>query len=875
MQTDDLIINELENFDTHDEIVKWNPVSNGHIFEKYLNSKKKITDDDKKDLKENSLDILSKCINPSQPSDVKLNSTGLCFGQIQSGKTTSMESVFTLAADNNFRILILLSGSVGPLVKQNTDRLSAVLKGRKYRVMRNHDDFWNKDKNCEDLVQELKNWENPHITSENRKKTIVILSMKNPSRIRKINELFLGACNGDISRFNKVPTIIVDDECDHHSLNSQTYKNDPDVKDEHELYTVQPKDTIETVAEKFDLDVDTLLEINPDIRNAEAFKKFIDKKINKEYLNTATHLAITNLRKCFNFHTFLGYTATPNASLVIPTINHLSPSFTEIINPGKQYTGLEFFFSKQSKLDKFTRDIENNIREIEDIDEECPPTLDQAYFHFLVSVACSIEMGKADDEENQHNMTMMIHPSQLNKDQNQYKRWIEGRRELYTAQLEDTGSENYEDLIKKVKEKIDEIKKDSSNPDKIPNFSDSLKGALFEALGVIPIEFNRYQKTRIPEIAYDTDYANILIGGFGLDRGYTVEGLTVTYMSRDIGGGQEDTLLQRARFFGYNRSNEDFIKIYMVHNVMYFFETEYKNNNNLMNLLKSHRDKNKNLKDMKRVWLGKGRGKFKITRNTIRNDLNLNSIKECPKQSIRIRFAQSSDIKIRENNAKICEKFINKNDNFFLKLKNYNKINSRFSWVKDSKIKLNDKLTLKEVYENLINPFEQNIRDNRFNIVENLINYYLNPTEEPDESAENYQRRLDAASKLLCPVILFNDYDANRFRSTSLNGENNKDKNLSGSVVTETGPGRSENNKTDPSRTDIFPGDVHLHYEFLQGETLEKKPKNIPTLQIHRYDITRDKKSKDPIFAKDVYYLSFFLPELCFQEIVVGTPRNE
>ena len=42
-------------------------------------------------------------------------------------------------------------------------------------------------------------------------------------------------------------------------LNSQTYKNDPDVKDEHELYTVQPKDTIETVAEKFDLDVDTLV----------------------------------------------------------------------------------------------------------------------------------------------------------------------------------------------------------------------------------------------------------------------------------------------------------------------------------------------------------------------------------------------------------------------------------------------------------------------------------------------------------------------------------------------------------------------------------------------------------------------------------------
>ena len=38
-----------------------------------------------------------------------------------------MEAVFTLAADNNFKILILLTGSVGPLVVQNTGRIDNIL----------------------------------------------------------------------------------------------------------------------------------------------------------------------------------------------------------------------------------------------------------------------------------------------------------------------------------------------------------------------------------------------------------------------------------------------------------------------------------------------------------------------------------------------------------------------------------------------------------------------------------------------------------------------------------------------------------------------------------------------------------------------------
>ena len=43
---------------------------------------------------------------------------------------------------------------------------------------------------------------------------------------------------------------------------------------------------------------------------------------------------------------------------------------------------------------------------------------------------------------------------------------------------------------------------------------------------------------------------HVLVGGNKLDRGFTVEGLTVTYMNRPA-SDQIDTLEQRARAFGY------------------------------------------------------------------------------------------------------------------------------------------------------------------------------------------------------------------------------------------------------------------------------------------------------------------------------------
>jgi hypothetical protein len=56
--------------------------------------------------------------------------------------------------------------------------------------------------------------------------------------------------------------------------------------------------------------------------------------------------------------------------------------------------------------------------------------------------------------------------------------------------------------------------------------------------------------TSIKQINWNVTPIHILVGGNKLDRGFTVEGLTVTYMNRPP-SDQVDTLEQRARAFGY------------------------------------------------------------------------------------------------------------------------------------------------------------------------------------------------------------------------------------------------------------------------------------------------------------------------------------
>jgi len=63
-------------------------------------------------------------------------------------------------------------------------------------------------------------------------------------------------------------------------------------------------------------------------------------------------------------------------------------------------------------------------------------------------------------------------------------------------------------------------------------------------------------------IKWNSDQFWILVGGQKLDRGFTVEGLTVTYMPRNV-SENADVLQQRGRFFGYRLKYIGYCRVFM------------------------------------------------------------------------------------------------------------------------------------------------------------------------------------------------------------------------------------------------------------------------------------------------------------------------
>ena len=100
---------------------------------------------------------------------------------------------------------------------------------------------------------------------------------------------------------------------------------------------------------------------------------------------STTYMRIQELRSCLPNHTYLGYTATPQAPLLISTLDTLSPDFAEIVSPGAGYIGLENLFDESSK---YISIIENHdeLKEIYEDEgtQEMPETLKEGLDCFFV-----------------------------------------------------------------------------------------------------------------------------------------------------------------------------------------------------------------------------------------------------------------------------------------------------------------------------------------------------------------------------------------------------------------------------------------------------------------------------------------------------------
>ncbi|CAN5448648.1 hypothetical protein BH09ACT4_BH09ACT4_10730 [soil metagenome] len=432
--------------------------------------------------------LLGQCADPRPASD-PVARTGLVTGYVQSGKTRSIESVLSVARDSGYQMAIVLTGTSNPLLVQSKGRLE-----RDLGIFEGVSELgWTSifkpgPKQQKMIAGLLASWTDGRPDWE--RQTPLLAVLKNASNINKLADL-LGAFS-----LASVPVMVIDDEADQASLDNNA------------------------------------------------------RRANKS--PTATYLSIERLRASLPRHTYLQYTATPQAPLLVSITDSLSPEFVHVLVPAEGYTGGQTFFG-DAKPFEMLREIDP--RDLSPVNAtQIPATLKRAFRQFIVGVAAGIAPGVRPDPRNR---SMFVHPSRLRDPHEQYEAWLGLLKDEWSAILkEPESSKERTRLIEEFRTAYDDL----SSTGEIVAF-DLIVGFLHSALTRTNIQVVNGKNQ--DEVRWKTTYPWILIGGQSLDRGFTVEGATVSYMPRPIGQGNADNFQQRARFFGYRAKYLSLTRVYM------------------------------------------------------------------------------------------------------------------------------------------------------------------------------------------------------------------------------------------------------------------------------------------------------------------------
>lgn len=173
----------------------------------FINSQNKLDDDGKVTIMEEAQDILSHCIRPGRTESI----TNIAVGYVQSGKTLSFTTLTALASDNNWRLVIYLTGTKTNLKRQTSSRLRTDLE-----VDENEDYKIFSDANIADRNR-IKNF------MELGSETLLFPILKHYKHINSLAQIFEDPeIQNLLSNFG---VIIIDDEADQASFNTFAKKN--------------------------------------------------------------------------------------------------------------------------------------------------------------------------------------------------------------------------------------------------------------------------------------------------------------------------------------------------------------------------------------------------------------------------------------------------------------------------------------------------------------------------------------------------------------------------------------------------------------------------------------------------------------------------
>ncbi|MBO7328911.1 MAG: Z1 domain-containing protein [Lentisphaeria bacterium] len=451
---------------------------------------------------------------------------GLVVGHVQSGKTANYIGVMCKAADAGYKVIIVLGGLLNSLRDQTQKRIDSDFFGfctkskkeigvakfdnsrRPFSLTTSVEDF---RKTTADRVQ---------IDLNALNEPVVLVLKKNVTTLKNLRNWLAASNKRGLSNY---PMLLIDDEADHASINTNKSDRNP-------------------------------------------------TKINQ---------GIRELLKMFPRNSYLGYTATPFANIFIgPENEHemqdgemyrdLFPrDFILSLDPPSNYVGPTTVFDDESET-KVLREINDNedllpiIHDKDFVPHALPASLRKAINCFLLIKT----IRELDGQKNKHH-SMMINVSRFTDVQEQLKLLVSEYLKKYQQAIKNYAGLPVADaleesaLLRELKTVWEEefLSFDKGWSKRCFSWEEVQHQLNTSVSSIAVLSINNKSTDRLDYDDYPDGRSIIAVGGLGLSRGLTLEGLSVSYFLRN--SIMYDTLLQMGRWFGYREGYKELCRIFM------------------------------------------------------------------------------------------------------------------------------------------------------------------------------------------------------------------------------------------------------------------------------------------------------------------------
>ena len=292
------------------------------------------------------------------------------------------------------------------------------------------------------------------------------------------------------------------------------------------------------------------LNIKAFIIDDEGDQASLNTKKDKKNDASATYREIKQMKKVLNNPLYLAVTATPQANIFLDEYSAVKPDDIMLIDPAVGYCGANIYHQTSELIDIVNDDISDISNGM-----SMPTSLRNAINYFII--ASAIKMNVTIDKKANYS-DMIVHSHRTTKHHkilyNMINSYIEDLKNCILYDSNDLGGRL--NIFKQCYREYFYEKYNTTY-----NFDNLKENILMVIKQIEPILKN--SKGGNSQTIENLTYHKIYIGGDLLQRGVTFENLITTYFTRWAKmGGNMDTNLQRARWFGYRSKYIDLCKIF-------------------------------------------------------------------------------------------------------------------------------------------------------------------------------------------------------------------------------------------------------------------------------------------------------------------------